>query len=84
MIKQKGRAANAAEVKRELKMHSLNTRSARVRQAILALLADALRAWVNGTNLDAVEIRGMIDALLDDEFAAERHQAVSEIRLIDE
>jgi hypothetical protein len=65
-------------------MHSLNTRSARVRQAILALLADALRAWANGTDLDAAEIHGMIDSLLDDEFAAERLQAVSEIRLNDE
>ena len=63
-------------------MHSLNTRSARVRQAILALLADALRAWANGT--DAAEIHGMIDSLLDDEFAAERHQTLSEIRLNDE
>ena len=65
-------------------MRSLNTRSARVRQAILALLADALRAWANGTDLDAAEIREMIDLLLDDEFAAERFQAVSEIRLNDD
>ena len=65
-------------------MRSLNTRSARVRQAILALLADALRAWANGTDLDAAEIREMIDSLLDDEFAAERLQAVSEIRLNDD
>jgi hypothetical protein len=65
-------------------MRSLNTRSARVRQAILALLADALRAWANGTDLDAAEIREMIDLLLDDEFAAERLQAVSEIRLNDD
>jgi len=54
-------------------MHSLNT-----------MLADALRAWANGTDLDAAEIREMIDLLLDDEFAAERLQAVSEIRLNDD
>ena len=65
-------------------MRSHNTRTARVRQDILHLLVDALRAWANGTDLDAAEIREMIDSLLDDEFAAERHQAVSEIRLIDE
>jgi hypothetical protein len=47
-------------------------------------LVDALRAWANGTKLDAAEICGMIDSLLDDEFDAERRQAVSDIRLQDE
>jgi len=65
-------------------MRSPYTRSARVRQTILAMAADGLRTWSQGGDLAAAEIRDMIDSLLDDEFAAERHQAISDIRPNDE
>jgi hypothetical protein len=65
-------------------MHSPNTRSARVRQDILVLVVDALRAWSRGGDIAAAEIRDMIDARLDEEFTAAIQQALSDIRPNDE
>jgi hypothetical protein len=59
-------------------------RAARLRQDILHLVADALRAWARGDGLAAGELHDAIDSLPDDELAAERNQTISHIRLNDE